>query len=424
VDDRVIEINRKVMLEGPLVLLSCAAVLCYLWARPSLAGEDGAHIGPRTTAMLLALAGAASALSALTKIAGLACLFAIMIDLVWLWFERRRAREESRPTLRVWAQVGWLALGAVVAALVALGPFLLAAPGQLVREVVFFQLLRPSDGVVEASARMGDVTSTFGNALTPLAAALGVVVLSVWAWSRRNAGPWRMAVLWMLFSVILFTYSRSFYQHYYIQLAAPLALLSAGLSLTPTVLARFTAPLREGIRSPLWANVAPVAVLALVGLPLLAVQWAGATTRDCPHCADPLFEVVGRYANDAVPPGTPVLSTDEQFNLQAARPPSRNASGYLIDSYGHMIYLGLDLGGRDWGDLLAAAARGEHGDDPYAIMQRPAPQADFLDRATGAGLVVVHDRGSARLTEETLRVLQEIVTPEVTEPRYTIYRAR
>jgi hypothetical protein len=125
-----------------------------------------------------------------------------------------------------------------------------------------------------------------------------------------------------------------------------------------------------------------------------------------------------------VPPGTPVLSTDEQFNLQAARPPSRNTTGYLIDSYGHMIYLGLDLGGREWADLFGAAAGGAHSDDPYAVMHLRTPQADFLDRASGAGLVVVHDRGSARLTPDTLRTLEDIVVPEVTEPRYTIYRAR
>jgi hypothetical protein len=410
------------MLEGPLVLLSSAAVLFYLWARPSLAGDEPAR--PRATAVLLALAGAAGALSALTKIAGLACLLAIVIDLLWLRIDRRRDTGDS-PSPSIWAQLGWLAFGAVAAGLVALGPFLLAAPDQLVRQVVFFQFLRPSDGVVEASARIGDVTSTLGNALTPLFAALGFVVLSAWSWARRGAGPWRTAVLWMLFSVLLFTYSRSFYQHYYIQLGAPLVLLGAGVGLVPAVLERLTARRQLVSRAGQWTRAVPAVVLALLALPLLVVQWTGTTTRDCPHCVDPLFEVVGRYANNAVPPGTPVLSTDEQFNLQAARPPSRNATGYLVDSYGHMIYLGLDLGARDWSDLAGAALRGQHGgNDPYAVMHRPAPQADFVDRAAAAALVVVHDRGEARLTADTLHTVGQIASPEISEPRYTIYRAR
>ncbi|HET9493818.1 MAG TPA: hypothetical protein VFR15_06280, partial [Chloroflexia bacterium] len=101
------------------------------------------------------------------------------------------------------------------------------------------------------------------------------------------------------------------------------------------------------------------------------------------------------------------------------------STGYLLDSYGHMIYLGLDLGRQDWGDLADAALRGQHGgNDPYAVMHRPAPQVDFLDRAAAAGLVVVHDRGEARLTADTLEALGQVASPEITEPRYTIYRAR
>jgi hypothetical protein len=236
-------------------------------------------------------------------------------------------------------------------------------------------------------------------------------------------GAWRTTVLWVLFSVILFTYSRSFYQHYYIQLAAPLALLGSGVALAPSLLGRTAALRRAGGQTALWARLVPGVVLAVIGVPLLVVQWSGATTRDCPHCVDPLFEIVGRYVNNAVPPCTPVLSTDEQFNLQAARPPS-DGSAYLIDSYGHMIYMGLEIGEREWGDLFGAAARGEHGDDPYAVMHLPAPQADFLARAERAGMVVVHDRGSARLTPDTFRALEQAATPEVAEPRYTIYRAR
>src|SRR5205814_429552 len=127
--------NRKIMLEGPLVLLSCGAILLYLWTRPALQQNAPNHL-PRRPLLILGLAGAVAALSALTKIAGLACLLAILADMIWLRFE-----------------------------------------------------------------------------------------------SRRTSGPWRIGILWTLFSLLLFTYSRSFYQHYYIQLAAPLCILGAGVSL-------------------------------------------------------------------------------------------------------------------------------------------------------------------------------------------------
>jgi hypothetical protein len=132
---------------------------------------------------------------------------------------------------------------------------------------------------------------------------------------------------------------------------------------------------------------------------------------------------VGRYANNAVPPGSTVLSTDEQFNILAARPPSRSPStGYLVDSYGHMLSLGLDLDTRDWGDLIGAALRGEHGDDPYAVMQSARPQADFLERASLASLIVVHERGLARLADSTVQALEAAYQIAERQPRYTIYR--
>jgi hypothetical protein len=137
-----------------------------------------------------------------------------------------------------------------------------------------------------------------------------------------------------------------------------------------------------------------------------------------------MFEVVGRYANNAVPPGVPVLTTDEQFNFLAARPPSRSATGYLVDSYGHMIYLGLELDRRDLGDLWGDLFGGRRSDDAYAAMLMPAPQADMLDRASRAALVVIHDKGFARLAEETVTQIRASLDEEVAERRYSILRAR
>ena len=104
------------------------------------------------------------------------------------------------------------------------------------------------------------------------------------------------------------------------------------------------------------------------------MQWGGLTSRH----EDRIFEIVGRYISDAVPPGTPVLTTDEQFNILAARPPSHSATGYLVDSYGHMIFHGLGIDTASWGDLISDALRGKHSNDAYAVMHLPAAQADIL----------------------------------------------
>ncbi|MEP6775638.1 MAG: hypothetical protein ABJA50_08585 [Chloroflexota bacterium] len=437
IDGRVIEINRKIMLEGPLVMLSCAGVLLYLWARPALWPEVpervmiGAPARSRfSPTLILALAGSVAALSALTKIAGLACLLAIIVDMVWLQLENRRrvsprfSTAISLPAIK--RPFVTLGLGVIAAVVVVLGPFLVVAPSQFFREVIFFQMLRPSDGVVDTPARIGDLTSFLSNALTPLLAALGFVVLSIWAWTRRDLGigPWRLGVIWMFFSLILFTYSRSFYQHYYIQLAAPLCLFAAGVNLVPTLLKQLPGMMRSAARG-VAAVAVPVTVLLLLGVPFAVIQWTGMTTRACPHCEDHIFEIVGKYVNDAVPPGAPVLSSDEQFNILAARPPSHSpTTGYLIDSYGQMIFLALNMDTRDWRDLIASSLRGDHGTDPYAVMRSARPQADFLERAANAALIVVHERGFARLSDQTLAVLNATYELAEKQPRYTLYRGQ
>src|SRR4051812_28899040 len=100
--------------------------------------------------------------------------------MVWLWFDNRRDSESAIVVPSFGRQVLVVGAGVLVSVLVVLGPFLVVAPSQFVREVIFFQMLRPSDGVIDTPARIADLTSSLGNALTPLFAAAGFAVLSLW----------------------------------------------------------------------------------------------------------------------------------------------------------------------------------------------------------------------------------------------------
>ncbi|MDQ6693123.1 MAG: phospholipid carrier-dependent glycosyltransferase [Chloroflexota bacterium] len=417
-DGRVVEINRKVMLDGPMVLLSCVALLLYLWVRPALSLHSAGSTPARLRTVLF-LVGVCAALSALTKIAGVACLLAIVSDVAWLWLNRRGSPDATRS--RLLSEAASLAGGVLAAVALIVLPFLFMAPSQIVRDVVFFQLLRPGDGTVDITARIGDLTSTLANGLTMLSAGLGFLLLSQWVFRQRQTGPWRVVVLWTFFSMLIFSYSRSFYPHYYIQLAAPLCLLGGGLSLFNGVIGRIGVAERlQPIMSARAMPVVAAALLGIIALPLALTQW----TSDLTMQSRPVFAIVGRYVSDAVHPGIAVLASDEQFDFLAARPPSRNATGYMIDSYGHMISLGLGLATRDWGDLWSAALRGEHTNDPYAMMHRAAPQADFLDRASRAALIVIHDKGFPRLTAATLNAIKAQTTVAEQKNQYTIYRSK
>ncbi len=437
-DGRVVDINRKVMLDGPMVLLSCAALFLYLRVRSSKLKTQSSK-PEQSEIRNYAFVGAVAALSALTKIAGMACLLAIVADIVWVGLEHRKRINGEESALPMRHRLFGLLGGAAITGILVLGPFLLLSPSQFVRQVFFFQLLRPGDGLTDVIARIADLSATLANSLTILSAALGFVALSIWIWRSNTAAPdpadpqstirmnakqnpqsaidrWRVVALWTFFSLLLFTYSRSFYGHYYIQLAAPLCLLGAGISLIPGLL-------RGALRNTRFttlrvARYAPLALLVIITLPLAATEWSGVTSL----LENRKFELVGRYINDAVQPGTAVLTTDEQFNFLAARPPSRNATGYLVDSYGHLIYLGLGLNNRDWGDLWSDVFGGKRSNDVYSALWKPAAQADLLDRASNSPLIVIHDTGEARFTAATLAAIRAQVKVVEQQKAYTIYR--
>src|SRR5688500_10942415 len=298
-DGRVVEINRKVMLEGPMVLLSCAALLLYVWVRPALTRNLSERI-PRRPLLVLTAAGVLASLSALTKIAGVACLVAMLVDMLWLWFDGRSrttgdAEGDSNiaPLLPLRAQLAALLGGALVAGLIVIVPFALAEPSQFFRQVFFFQLLRPGDGLSDVPSRIADLSSNLTNPLTLVFAALGFLAISSWRWRFGSVGPWRVVVLWTFFSLLLFTYSRSFYGHYYIQLAAPICLLGAGVTLLPRMLATATGNEGQMKQRARLAGVALASVAALVLLPLVRVQWQGVAGEHGDH--DRIFEIVGRY---------------------------------------------------------------------------------------------------------------------------------
>jgi hypothetical protein len=137
--------------------------------------------------LALLLVGGLGALSALTKIAGAACLLAILADLLWLRLDRAPSTEHRVPSgsgptpgarYSVLGAFAALLGGALAAALICVGPFLVIAPSAFARQVLFFQILRPSDGVIDVPARIADLSTTFGNSLTLIFAAVGVAAIT------------------------------------------------------------------------------------------------------------------------------------------------------------------------------------------------------------------------------------------------------
>lgn len=429
VDPQLVWTGRHVMLEAPLLLLTASAALAYATAR----GRAGAAPG------WLVVAGLCGGLAGAVKLPGLVILAAIALDLL------SRRRWHGAAMLALGAGLAWLPVAAFVIWQRASDPL-----GQF----VWFQLLRPGDGVRGALPRvMGLVSAGPLTALLGLAAVVALRAVTLAPEVLRGAGrtaavsgsgpPVPVAASravagspgaprgaarrandmdagrsllgwWLLLTVAMLFLSRSFYAHYGAQLALPLAILAGAL---PALLAR-------GLRADAWARRLTLSLgLALGLLGLLA--FASAVRADFSARPDGIYQLVGRYVGDAARPGQAVFALDAQFPFLAARPPAREYRGrYIVDGYGSLLYNGLGLAGASLPTLAGRLFAPPLAADPYAVMWRPEVQRMLVTAIEDSDVAVIDAKSDGRLTDETRRWLASRGVLVERQERYAIYRIR
>ena len=386
-DPRAIVASTHIGLDGPMVMLSFGAILAYLAVHPARAP----HASPRRQMIGLALAGGLAALSALTKAVGVTLLFAMVVDLAW-----QRLRPGTEPRRRVARQVGSVLLGAGAVSAIALLPFLIAAPGELLRHAVFFQLLRPREPYT-LMERIWTLAEQPEHWPILVVAALGLVVLIISIalpgkfqvkrreedghhFTRPVMAGWSLILIWAVANALVFASTPRVEDHYRLHLLAALTLIAAGVGLIPLWLE--SAPrLSEQLRR--WELPALMLVLGAV-LVQQAPSWfrtsgSGVTT----------YGRLSSYINETVPAQARLLVLDARVTFLAGREPNRGSSGYLVDPYGHFAYLGLELGQRGPAELVLAVARREENTWSRMVKSRSS-QADLLRRFAETDVVVVH----------------------------------
>jgi dolichyl-phosphate-mannose-protein mannosyltransferase len=387
-DPRAIGLSTQVILDGPMVMFSFAAILAYLAVHPALASQAS----PRRQMIGLALAGGLAALSALTKGVGVTLLIAIVIDLAW-----QRLRPGAGPRRGFARRFGSVLLGAGGVSSIALLPFVIAAPGELLRQVVFFQLLRPRE-----AQTLGDRIGTLAERpdqwpiLVLAGIGLAVVIISVAVSSTFQvrhrehhvyhlAHPvlagWSLVLIWAVANALVFASTPRIELHYRLHVLAPLALIAAGVGLVPLWLEsapRLSAQLRR------WEVPALMLVLGVV-----IAQQAPSWIRTTGGSGSTTYGRLSDYINQTVPSEARVFVLDARVTFIAGREPSRGASGYLVDPYGHLAYLGLELGSRGPAEMVLAVVRREENRWSRMVRSRSA-QADLLARFADTDVVVVH----------------------------------
>jgi hypothetical protein len=347
----------------------------------------------------LALAGGLAMLSALTKGVGITLLIAMVLDLAW-----QRFRPGAGPRRGLARQFGSVFLGVGGVSAIALLPFVIAAPGELVRQAVFFQLLRP-----RTETTLTDRISAlwekpeYWPILVVAGLGLAVVILSLALprmlrlmrrepdspqFVRPPMAGWSLLVLWAVGNALVFASTPRVFAHYQLHVLAALALIAAGLGLIPRWL-EGVAPISTLLRR--WELPALILVLGAV-----AFQQFPSWTRGHFGSGPTTYGRLSTYINETVPSEARLLVLDARVTLIAGREPNHGATGYLADPYGHLVYLGLELRERGFADLVLAVVRREK--NSYSrIARSPSVQADLLARFAETDVAVVNDGERSRL---------------------------
>jgi len=344
---------------------------------------------------------------------------------------------------RRWHEALAVALGFALGWLVLSAYFLLRCPDEFLKQVYFFQSLRPPDGVVYRPSRLYEIWHSAASWLTVRTGLLGGLllgVLTVWrsplrcatgtlrsptgtlrsptGMLRRKTGPWLVVFVWAGYTLLLILANSSYYPQYYVQLAVPLCLLGGGLL-----------GLRSGSEQRsdvsflrLAKTAAPSAALrgrcagpgAFVLLGVLAVGLVtGGIARQYGAMVQTLRETEMTYTEVASEierhssPETRVLVFEPNYTLLASRQPAGVQEGhFLLDSYGEMLYVNLGIRDRSFWELARGILTGSRDQLQSTFWARPA-QEQVLAAFARADLVVVDGRARYQLEPRTLAEIQQ-----------------
>ncbi len=382
VDGMVIGTDRMAMLEAPLNLFSCLAVLVYLSVYDS---RDDAG-----TARLAMAAGVLAALAALVKTPGMVVILALLT---------------TSALRRRWREALWMMAGFVLAWVAVCGYFVVRCPSDFLKQVYFFQFLRPPDGVMRRLTRLYDVWHYEQAWLTVRLSTIGGLLACLLVWRNKAARAWFIVVAWAGYTLLLILANSSYYPQYYVQWAVPLSLL-CGVLFEHRVGACLWPQMAQWRDSGRRVGAALVAGVLLFGL------LSGEALRQCTGIgnllarSDPTYYNMADYLRRNSAPQARVLSFEPNYAFLASRPLAGTQPGrFLVDSYGEMLYVNLGIGQRSLLDLVRAMLAGKKEGLQPTFWGRLA-QEQVLSAFEQADYVIVDGRARYQLEPQTLAVIQ------------------
>jgi len=374
--------DRSTYLE-PALNLACLGVATF-WLSPRFAER------PRSRAFLAGLLlGAAVAI----KVWGA----------LWLIGLLATAGERRRGTLP------WVAAGAALVLLLALAPFLIAAPNALFEQTFLFQLSRPDDGMARGLER---AVAMLRDAW-PFVLLAAVGLFSAFVRRRSSGGEevWRSArffgAAWIVVAAS-FLVSSSYWPDYNAHLAPSQAHL-AGLGAAALYAAwwRSDVPSRRR-RRPLRATALALLVVAALGTAAFPLA---RSLREAQIGGD-LMKRTGAHVRE-LPAGACYFPFEPAWALAGDRLPTTLGDGsVVVDIYATM--------------LLAAHGRGRDELATQDALHSRAAQMRLRELIRGCEFLSLGDRGALAIAPRTRQWIERRWQrlPEADETAFDLWRLR
>lgn len=380
----------------------------------------------RSAERWLICAGACSAIAFLSKVDGVAIEIGLLgwCFLSWVFSSQKMPRKFRLNTNQKlpFGKIGLkLFLYFAITSFLLTLPFLLTSGGSVVRQVFFFQLLRPPDGITpdqrfDAYAINPGDFQVGGNAqLTLLLAGLGLLCWLLKFRQLPEFAPKLQALLitaaiWLSFQLAFFSFSGSFFVHYYLTILPVLALAGGGLIFLPSLIPAswrwlsFSPALVKNLSRVIAVSAALVVVVSLISAGTAQLS----TLLDSGESDGPA--TIASYVQSVSPPQATVQTFDMLDNLLSGRKlPSSGAASlsYMIDSYGSLLYTAGDVEHQSWLTLLKHVITGKERQQNYhpVILNSVTAQQSLQNLAGNSDFTVLDERGADYSSSQTKQVI-------------------
>lgn len=366
--------SRMVMLEPYVDFFLSVSVLCYVLLRRCRS--------PVQEALVSAMSGLALGLSLSSKMSALFGAAAILLHAV--------VSRRIRVSVLIFSS-------AIITYLLISSKYLLVDPDSYLKQTVLFHIVRPPDGIAQPDRLHWILTSILDLGVTWAgfpALFLTLLVATSLVRSKLVSNDSYLWIMWSLSYIIAFSATKTFFGHYIQHIVTPLS-YTIGAAIEFGSRLRIS-PWKTSIIHVFLTKIIPIWILSMALLQAGIISMANppATRDDTPV-------MVSKRLNELGTSHSSVIAFEPIYTFLSRKYPSN----MVIDSYGYMMYEGMNLRSYSFFEaLLKYFSGGLYSSWP---IHEPKIQDKVVRDILGSDYVIIDWRARWQLTGTSLSTVYQ-----------------